>query len=122
MQAKNATQFGKFDFTFAYEATAEQMQVLAEEAIANSIKSAICAAEKGKRDCIADREKASMEDIKARFPSKVRGVTVSLGEVSDHVASAPKDPLAMAQKALGAMAPEQKAAFLASIQEAMASV
>lgn len=120
--AKNATQFGKHDFTFEYEATSDQLAMLAEEAIANSVKSAICAGVKGKYAAIDDRKSASASDITLRFPSEVRGVKVKLGVVSDHVESQPKDPVAQATKALGAMTAEQKAAFLASIQAAMESV
>lgn len=121
-KAANASQFGRFDIAFEYEATAEQMKVLAEEAIANSVKSAICAAEKGKRGSIDDREKASEDDIRSRFPTEVRKVKVALVEITPHIAAAPKDPVQAAQKAMASMSAEQKAAFLAQIQAAMASV
>ena len=97
----SATRFGKHQFSFSYEATPEQMQALAEEAIANGIKSAICAGIKGKRAAIDDRDKASAEQLVERFPTEVRDVKVALaGNVGAWTPSAPKDPVAALQAAV----------------------
>ena len=106
----SATRFGKHSFSFSYEASPEQMRLLAEEAIANGIKSAICAAVKGKRAAIDDREKASAEQLVERFPTEVRDVKVALsGDVGAWVPSAPKDPVAALQAAVksGSLSAEQ---------------
>lgn len=73
------TQFGSFALSFSYdEESAKPLAAkLMEEAIANAVKSAICAAKKGIREEIADREAASEEEILARFPAIARAVKVS---------------------------------------------
>ena len=91
--AANATRFGKHTITFAYDATTDQLVALGEEALANGIKSGICAAVKGKRSAIDDREAASALDIRDRFPSEVRDIKVELVDVGEWTPSVGADPI-----------------------------